>query len=272
MAESEQQLDQHEGRDARRRVSPRAAVVFEAIRKEGESELARKSMALFWSGLAAGLSMGFSFVAETLLSYHLPANADWTQLITKLGYSVGFLIVVLGRQQLFTENTLTPMLEVFNRLSRHGLTRLARLWSIVLGANMLGALLFAVAICYGDAFSAERLAHFEKVALKGISEDWWTTFAGAIFAGWLIALMVWLMPFAETGRIWIIIIVTYMVGLGGFGHIIAGSVETLYLVVGGKLGVGAWLGSFFVPVLLGNVIGGVSLVAAVNSAQVKVEA
>ncbi|WP_348675081.1 formate/nitrite transporter family protein [uncultured Abyssibacter sp.] len=271
MADNEKQLDHHEGRDARRRVSPRAAVVFEAIRQEGESELSRKPLALFWSGLAAGLSMGFSFVAETLLSYHLPADAEWTQLITKFGYSVGFLIVVLGRQQLFTENTLTPMLEVFNTPSRDRLWRLGRLWSVVLVANMLGALLFAAAVRYGDAFSADRMAHFQEVALKSGHEDWWTTFAGAIFAGWLIALMVWLMPFAETGRIWIIVIVTYMVGLGGFGHIIAGSVETLYLVIGGQMDVGAWLGGFFLPVLAGNVIGGVSLVAAVNSAQVKVE-
>lgn len=259
-----------EGRDARRRVAPSAAVVFEAIRREGASELERPALGLMWSGLAAGLSMGFSFLAEALLQAHLP-EADWTPLVSKLGYSVGFLIVVLGRQQLFTENTLTPVLEVANAYTTERLRQVGVLWSVVLAANLVGAFGFALALRFGAVVSPEQLPVLSEVAAHAVAEPWGPTFIGAVFAGWLIALMVWLLPFAETGRVGVIVVITYLVGLGGFGHIVAGSVETFFLMLGGELGVAAWLGGHFVPVLLGNVVGGVSLVAAINYAQVKVE-
>src|SRR5579863_122394 len=89
-----------EERQVQERVAIGAHVVHETIRREGEEELCRPASALAWSGLAAGLSMGFSLVAEGLLAAGLP-RASWTPLVAKLGYSVGFLIVVLGRQQLY---------------------------------------------------------------------------------------------------------------------------------------------------------------------------
>src|SRR4051812_5566121 len=101
--------DQREQDEIEERKSPPGHIVYHAIHREGEHELKRSSWALGWSGLAAGLSMGFSFVTQALLRTHLP-EARWTILIARLGYTVGFLIVILGRQQLFTENTLTPIL------------------------------------------------------------------------------------------------------------------------------------------------------------------
>ncbi len=96
------------------RVAIGAHVVYETIRREGEEELGRKASALAWSAFAAGLSMGFSFIAEGLLTAHLP-DRPWRLLISRVGYSVGFLIVILGRQQLFTENTLTVVLPLLLR-------------------------------------------------------------------------------------------------------------------------------------------------------------
>jgi formate/nitrite transporter FocA (FNT family) len=96
--------EKKEKKEAEERSSPSGAVVYQAISSEGEEELERPTSALMWSGLAAGMSMGFSFVAEALLRAHIP-DASWRPLIVNFGYSVGFLIVVLGRQQLFTENT-----------------------------------------------------------------------------------------------------------------------------------------------------------------------
>jgi len=85
---------------------------------------------------------------------------------------------------------------------------------------------------------------------------------------WLIALMVWLLPAAETARVAIIIVITYLVGLAGFNHIIAGSTTLFYLVANGSTSVGTYLVQFFLPTLLGNIIGGFSLVAALGHAQV----
>src|SRR5689334_23128808 len=103
------QIDERERAEVEERIAPNAGVVYATILRQGEEELARPYSALAFSGLAAGLSMGFSFVAEALLTTALP-DVPWRNLITKFGYSFGFLIVILGRQQLFTENTLTPVL------------------------------------------------------------------------------------------------------------------------------------------------------------------
>jgi formate/nitrite transporter FocA (FNT family) len=256
-----------ERQQVERRTSPSAAVVHEAIRREGEDELRRPSSALAWSGLAAGLSMGFSLVAEGLIREGVP-EASWRPLLVKLGYAVGFLIVVLGRQQLFTENTLTPILPLLHRRNLATLVQVLRLWAVVLAANLAGALLFALALVHTGAFTPEARKAFATIGQEAASGDFWTTFVRAIFAGWLIALMVWLLPFAETGRIAVIVLITYLVGLAGFAHSIAGSIEVLYSVLAHERSWAAFLGGFLLPTLFGNIVGGVALVAAINHAQV----
>src|SRR3954454_10909071 len=116
--------EKREEKEAEEKSAPSAHVVYEAIRKEGRHELERKASSLAWSGLAAGLSMGFSFVTMALLQHHLPDTSS-RPLIAPLGYSVGFLIVVLGRQQLFTENTLTVILPLLTRKTMRDLVKVA---------------------------------------------------------------------------------------------------------------------------------------------------
>src|SRR4051812_27219573 len=99
------------------RQSPSGKIVFEAIAREGEEELARSSAALGWSGLAAGLSIGFSMIAEGLRASYLP-KSGWRRMVAKLGYSVAFVVVIRVRQQLFTENTLTPILPLLKPRTR----------------------------------------------------------------------------------------------------------------------------------------------------------
>lgn len=242
-------------------------IVYETIRREGEEEFKRSSVALGWSGLAAGLSMGFSLVAEALLAAHLP-HASWTPLISKFGYSVGFLIVILGRQQLFTETTLTVILPLLSKQTLERIFGVLRLWSVILGANLVGTFFFALCIGKIALFSPEFRQVFLAVSQEGLGSGYGIVLVRAIFAGWLIALTVWLLPGAESARVSIIIILTYLIGLGGFNHIIAGSTKQFYLVVTGVESWGAYFLHFFVPTLLGNIIGGVSLVAFLGHAQV----
>jgi len=267
MSKRNSQLSGQEERDAVRRSAPRAAVVFEAIRLEAVEELERRNVALFWSGLAAGLSMGFSFIAEALLHAALPDTA-WRPLISKLGYSVGFMIVILGRQQLFTENTLTPVIHVLRERKLPVLWDALRLWAVVLAANILGTLVFGIGLYFADLFDATQTAALDSVAGHPVAGGFWDTFLSALFAGWLIALMVWLLPAAETARVGVIIIITYLVGVGGFSHIIAGSAQAFYALAANTTSFTAALGSFFLPTLIGNIIGGVAFVAALNYAQV----
>lgn len=259
-------LTEEQARTAASRTTPSAAVVHEAIRKEGEDELSRASSALAWSGFAAGLSMGFSLVVEGLLRAHLP-DAPWRPLIAKLGYSVGFLIVVLGRQQLFTENTLTVVIPLLAHRSRSAFLHVIRLWAVVLTSNLLGALLFASIVGLTATFPPEVREAFTSIATEAMEGSAWSILLRAIFAGWLIALMVWLLPVAETGRVAVIVIITYVVGLAGLAHVIAGSVEALYAVVTGEATLADYL-AYLVPTLVGNMIGGIGLVAALNHAQV----
>ena len=249
---------------------PNAALIHETIRAEGENELERKVSALFLSGLAAGLSMGFSLVAEGILHAHLP-EAAWTPLVANLGYTIGFVIVVMGRQQLFTENTLKPILPLLHHRDRRTFLRVLRLWSVVLCANIAATLAFAVVIAFAPVFSSELHEAFAAVSREAIGASFGSTFTKAVFAGWLVALMVWLLPAAETARLAVIILITWLVAVGGFSHLIAGSVEAFYMVVTGGATMSAYVYSFFIPTLLGNVVGGVALVAALNFGQVAPE-
>jgi formate/nitrite transporter FocA (FNT family) len=256
-----------ESEDAEQRTAPSGRVVYKAILTEGEEELGRPTSALFWSGLAAGLSMGFSMIAEGLLAAHLP-DAPWRPLVSKLGYSVGFLIVVLGRQQLFTENTLTPVLPLLQRKDARTAGNVLRLWAVVLAANLIGALAVALAVSHTEAFEAHTREAFAELGRKALEPGVGTLLVRGVFAGWLIALMVWLLPFAESARVWVIVVLTYVVGLGEFSHVIAGSVETFTAAAMGRASWGAVLGGYVAPTLLGNVVGGVALVAMLNHAQV----
>ncbi len=266
-AEAVPDLRQREQEEVENRSAPRPLVVYEAIRHEGEDELQRTWHALAWSGLAAGLSMGFSLVGQGLLMAHLP-DRPWRPLLVNIGYSVGFLIVVLGRQQLFTENTLTPILPLLNRPTSETLQRVARLWAVVLLANLAGAFAFALVAGHTGVFDTPTRAAFTALGQHAAEGGFGTTFLRAIFAGWLIALMVWLLPGAESARPVIIVIVTYLVGLAGVAHIIAGAVEVCYVMTTGALSWGHGVGGFLIPTLIGNIIGGIALVAALNHAQV----
>ncbi len=252
--------------EVRHRSAPTGAVVYKAVFREGSDELERRTSALAWSGFAAGLSTGFSLAGEGLLRACLP-DAGWRPAVSKFGYTLGFLIVVLGRQQLFTENTLTVILPLLRRRNARTLGNVGRLWTAVLLANLCGAAAFAWVAASTDAFGAPVREAFAAISAASMSPPPGTVLLRGIFAGWLIALMVWLLPFAETARVWVIIIITYVVGLAGFSHVIAGSVEALYLVFAGSRTLAAFLAGYLLPAFVGNVIGGVSIVAAIAHAQ-----
>ena len=253
------------------RSTPRSPVIYETVRQHGEEEMARPAVSLWWSGVAAGLSISFSLLAEALLRLHLP-EAPWRVLVTSLGYPVGFLIVVLGRQQLFTENTITAVLPAMAQPSRRNFWRLGRLWGIVFLANMVGTLVAALFCAFAPALSPAQLGAMLEVSREATAHGWVTMFFLAIPAGFLVAAMVWLLPSAgESVQFHVVWLMTYLIGLGGFAHIVAGSVEAFLLLAHGEMGIGALLGGFTLPVLLGNIVGGTALFAVISYAQVMQE-
>jgi formate-nitrite transporter family protein len=260
-------LTEREKHDVEERSNPRAVILHEAVRQEGSDELGRSVRALFWSGLAAGLSMGFSMIGEGLMQAHLP-DAQWRILITSFGYSFGFLIVILGRQQLFTENTLTVILPLLNRFDATTFRLVLRLWAVVFASNILGTIALALVLAHTEMLGAAAHDAFAEIGLEAQSHDPWTTFLRAILAGWLIALLVWITPSVGHARLLIIIAMTYLIALGQLAHVIAGSVEVAYVAATGEIGWGQYAAGFLLPTLAGNVVGGVGLTALVNHAQV----
>jgi formate-nitrite transporter family protein len=261
------ELTEKQRQEAEERTSVSANVVHEAIRHDGEEELNRPVSALAWSGFAAGLSMGFSFVAQALFRAHLP-DQPWRPLIVNLGYPIGFLIVIIGRQQLFTENTLTAIIPLLARRNSTTFIRVLQLWAVVLAANLAGAHLFAWVVGNTPMFKPDVQAAMLSLAKQAADVSFGSAVLRGIFAGWLIAMVVWMLAAIDTGRMMVIIIITYIVGLAALTHIIAGAVEVLFLpMVGAKSWMAvAW--GYMLPTLIGNTIGGVSLTAALNHAQV----
>jgi formate/nitrite transporter FocA (FNT family) len=263
-------LEPEEQNQAAAHASLRPLVIHEIIREEGQVALSRPAAGLVWSGLAAGLSMGFSFLTQGLLRASLP-EAPWRHLIDGFGYSIGFIIVILGRQQLFTESTLTAVLPVLTHRDLSTLVAAARLWAIVLVANLVGTWIFAALLLPSGVFPPAVTDVLAAQAGHMLQGDPAATILKAMFAGWLIALMVWLLPSARSAKLLTVLIITYVVAIGELSHIIAGSVEAAYGVLRGMGSLGAYFGLFLAPTLAGNILGGVAFVAIVNHGSIAPE-
>jgi formate/nitrite transporter FocA (FNT family) len=260
-------VSKHEIKDIEERSSPRIPVIYEIVRRLGEEEMARPAVALWWSGVAAGLSISFSLVAQTVLHTHLP-DAPWRPLVESFGYCVGFIMVVLARQQLFTENTITAVLPLLADFTGEKIRRFTRMWSVVLIANFAGTFGAALFFAKTPALSPELHTGMLAVARGLMGHGVFDMLILSIPSGFLIAAMVWLIPSADTAQFYVITLITYLIAAAGFMHIIAGSTEAFYLALNGAAGWGFVVGGFIVPVLIGNIIGGTALFALIAYGQV----
>lgn len=255
---------------ARKHASPRAVVIHELIRADGEQELERTSGALILSGLAAGLSMGFSFLGQGLLQANLP-DVVWRHAVASVGYCIGFVIVVLGRQQLFTESTLTAVLPLFTNRDFKTLLLTLRLWAIVLSVNLIGTWLFAAVLCVKGIFPPEVGDSLRDLSHSALHQLFWIMVIRGVMSGWLIALMVWILPSAQSARLLVVILITYVVSLGQLNHIVAGSTEIAYAILSGFGTYADYFIGFALPTVIGNVVGGVALVSLLNHGSIAPE-
>ena len=240
------------------------------VREEGEEELRRPALSLFWSGLAAGIAISVSLLTEAGLHAALP-EAPWRELVVGLGYPVGFLVVILGRMQLFTESTITAMLPLVTRPSRWALARTLRLWSIVLAANLLGTAIAGCALA-GGAMGSDAIREAALAISGGITElSAGRTFINAIPAGFMIAILAWALPNARDQSVSVIVIFTYILTICGFSHSIVGSAEAFLLLFAGQTGVWQTFAGLIAPAVLGNLVGGAGIFALLAHAQVRGE-
>ncbi|MGH1398051.1 MAG: formate/nitrite transporter family protein [Alphaproteobacteria bacterium] len=243
--------------------------VYEIISREGAAELARSLPALAWSGLAAGFCICFSMLAEAYFKMHLPDHPA-KPLVENIGYTFGFIIVIMGRLQLFTENTITVMLPLFDNPAWRNLKRTLNLWVVVFSANLIGTFIVAMLLTKFSFASVEQLAAVFEVSHHAVHRPLGEVFIQGIPAGFLIAALVWMLPSAENNEFFVIFMMTYLIAIGDFTHVVAGSAEAFVLMLGGDISIAsAW--GYIGAAGAGNVIGGTGLFALLAYAQVRDE-
>lgn len=246
----------------------RAMAIHEHIRQDGEKELERDAMALLWSAIAAGMSMGASLLAKGIFHVHLD-GVPGAWMLENLGYTFGFVIVIMARQQLFTENTVTAVLPVMHRPTAGNLGLLLRLWGVVLLGNLIGTAIAAWAFGYMPIFDDATRDAFVSLGMKVMENTPSEMFANAIISGWLIATMVWMFPSAGAAKVVVIVLMTWLIALADTTHIVVGAVEIFYLVFSGTLPWQDFLWPFALPTLAGNICGGTFIFALLSHAQIR---
>jgi formate/nitrite transporter FocA (FNT family) len=249
-----------------------ALEIHENIREPAEEEMWRPASSLLFSAFAAGMLMAFSFLAAAFAA-SLTDDPTLKHAFASAAYPLGFLFVVIGRSELFTENTLEPVIPLLHTRSARTLMGMLRLWGILLVGNLLGAALIAFVLARTGMVNESLRESLAHLAEKSTGDGFALTLYRGIFAGWLIALLAWLLASTrETiSQIVLIWLTTAPISALEFRHSIAGSVEAFYRASIGAAGWGEMLGSFVVPSIIGNAIGGVVLVALMNYGQVAEE-
>lgn len=242
--------------------------IFHRIVATADEDFSRSTRLLFLSGIAAGLSIGLSFVARAALSGAVPN--DTSGLIGNLLYPLGFILIVGGKYQLFTENTLTPVTHILTRIA--SIPDLLRIWGSVLVANVLGAGALAFVLAKTNILTPEAANAAREFGKHALEIAWNDLFWKGVLAGWIVASMVWLTHAARdsTTRFLTVFALMYLIPSADLFHCIIGACEVLYMIFQGLAG---WteFGYFMSAVTLGNTVGGVLLVAILNYSQTRQE-
>ncbi|TQS74042.1 formate/nitrite transporter family protein [Rhodobacteraceae bacterium] len=249
-------------------MSPPA--IFETIRRDGVEELMRPASALIMSALIAGVALGFSVFTEALFRSHLP-DTDWRPLVENLGYTIGFLIVIMGQMQLFTENTITAVCPALDEPGREVFLRLARLWGLVLVFNLVGAWIFGTILYLTRGYDVELWLAVRDLSEEAVSHPWLETMLRGIGAGWLIAALVWVLPNARQSKALVIVVVTWIIATAEFTHVVAGTTEAAVSFWDGHQTLSQAIFGYSLPALIGNVLGGTVLFTILTWAQIRTE-
>jgi formate/nitrite transporter FocA (FNT family) len=244
-----------------------APEIFHAAVDNARGELRRSVGKLAFSGFAGGMTMGLTALGVASLRALLGAGG-WQDLVSFLAYPVGFIAVIIGRAQLFTENTLFPVVLVLDERRHFGKT--LRLWGVVFIANIGGAWLFALIATKTSALHPDILAQLVRLGVEATTGDAAHFFWSGVIGGWVIALVAWTVTASHwtIGQLAVIYLLTFLVGAGRLAHCIAGSCEILSAVGFGSVSAASYL-HWLAPTTLGNICGGVFIVSVLNYGQVR---
>ncbi|MBI1297420.1 formate/nitrite transporter family protein [bacterium] len=261
--ESEAEIDTAEPRKPARRI-------LEQEISEGLGEIQRSTAGLLMAGLSAGLDVGFSvLLIAVVLTRADNLNPLATELLVANMYSVGFIIVILGRSELFTEHTALAVMPLLN--GQTTLRALGRLWGLVYVSNLVGgAAIAGLIVVTAPALGVVTEPVFGDLARRMVDHSWWVILLSGVLAGWLMGLVSWLVAASRDtiGQIVLIWLVTSAIGFSHLHHSIVGSVEVLAGLFAGQGITWAHFGHFLLWATLGNSIGGAVFVALVKYSHV----
>lgn len=245
-----------------------AEQIFHQVAKSAREELARPTSGLMFSGFAGGLGMGLTGLSVALALSYL-GNAPMMQFIAFCFYPIGFIVVIIGRAQLFTENTLFPVVLILDE-RKHVLNTL-RLWSAVFVSNVAGAMFFGWLLMKTGALPGNFADALAGLGIDAAAGHFTLIFAKAVIGGWLIALVAWMVTASHwtIGQLAMVWMLTFIVGAGHFSHCIASSAEIVAAVMSGHLQFSNYFG-WLLPATLGNIVGGVFMVSVLNYGQVRI--
>ncbi len=262
MVQAQSRPPEVELKSTRRSVSE----IMETVERNGREELQRSTHALAFSGFAGGFAMGLTGLSVAVVRAAL-GHDPGSDFIAQLFYPLGFIAVIIGRAQLFTENTLYPVVLVLE--NRRWIRNTLRLWSVVFFFNVLGALTFAIIAELTSALNPKTAQELIALGTSALGGDASFFFWSGVIGGWLIALVAWMVSASHftIGQIAVVWLLTFIVGIGGFSHCIATSGEILSAVVTGNAPAGMYL-HWLLFATLGNIVGGVTIVTLLNYGQV----
>lgn len=237
--------------------------ILSRVIHEGEETFKIRNRALFLSSLIAGLEIGFSYLLVCSLYFLLGGSIDENVVIKlfSLVYPVGFILVILGKSALFTEQTSVLALPVLN--GQRSFMELLRVWSLVILGNILGGMFFAFFI--GNLAPQLNLFTTDTMVRVGthvLDNPWWVLLLSAITAGWLMGLLTWLLntTINSVSKILLIFLITGVIGFSGFHHSIVGNIEVFgALLHSSDIQISHYLIFLFLT-LIGNGIGGAVVV------------
>jgi formate/nitrite transporter FocA (FNT family) len=263
--ETETASDASSGEQQKNLARPSAEEIYKQVADNARQELKRSSLALAISGFAGGSFMGLSALG-TAIALAMLGNSLGDQMISRMFYPLGFIVVIIGRAQLFTENTLYPVALVL--AEKREFWNTLRLWAVVLPSNVLGAFAFASLVSLTPALNPHFVAALTQLGLDALANPTPAVFWSGVMGGWIIALAAWLVSGSHsiTGSVMIIWMLTFIVGLGNFAHCIATSGEILVAVLTHHA---AWAAypRWFLPAVMGNICGGVGMVTLLEYGQ-----
>ncbi len=244
--------------------------ILEHAINEGMEQLSRPNLSLFLSAIAAGMILCFTAMAVAIMAQtHSQYNINIPlNLLTAFVYPLGFVLCILSRTTLFTEHTATSLYPVLDK--REKIATLLKLWMIVSIGNLIGSVFSAFLLSIADNV-INAAQGYQIIAEHALSYEGKDIFISAVLAGWLMALGAWLVLSTHStfSQIFSIFIVTFIIGIGGLHHIIAGTIEIMsHYFVNDSLNL-MQVTEFIGPAFLGNLIGGSVFVAVLNYGHIR---